>query len=118
MDKTHSTDTIIDKLEIYELPSEDRYVLRLYVTGTTPQSSQAILNIKRICNEHLKDRYDLEVVDLYQQPGLTRTEQIFAIPTLVKSFPLPMRKLIGNMSDIERVLAALGLPGRGETVGT
>jgi circadian clock protein KaiB len=117
MSDTESRDTVINKLDIYGASSEDRYVLRLYVSGTTPQSTQAILNIKRICEVHLKDRYDLEVIDLYQQPGMTRTEQIFAVPTLIKSFPLPLRKLIGNLSDIERVLAALELPGKGETVG-
>ena len=113
-----STDLAVDNLEIYQPSSELRYVLRLYVSGTTPQSTQAIMNIKRICEEHLKDHYDLEVIDLYQQPGKTRTEQIFAVPTLIKSFPLPQRKLIGNLSDIERVLAALELPGRGKTIGT
>lgn len=110
-------DVAIDNLEIYQPSSELCYVLRLYVSGTTPQSTLAIQNIKRICEEHLKDHYDLEVIDLYQQPGMTRSEQIFAVPTLIKSYPLPLRKLIGNLSDIERVLAALELPGKQESGG-
>ncbi len=85
------------------------YVLRLYVTGTTPRSTLAILNIKKICQEHLEGRYDLEVVDLYQQPLLAKGEQIIAAPTLIKSLPLPLRRFIGDMSDTERILVGLDL---------
>lgn len=85
------------------------YVLRLYVTGTTPRSLGAIANIKRICEEHLTGRYKLEVVDLYQQPQLAQGEQIIAAPTLIKQLPLPLRRIIGDMSSAERVLVGLDL---------
>jgi len=85
------------------------YVLRLYVAGTTPKSVRAIENIKPICEEFLKGRYDLEVVDIYQQPVLTKGEQIIAVPTLIKKLPLPLRKFIGDMSATERILVGLDL---------
>jgi circadian clock protein KaiB len=85
------------------------YVLRLYVTGVTPQSARAIANIKKLCEEHLKGRYELDVVDLYQQPQLAQGEQIIAAPTLIKKLPLPQRRIIGDMSKSERVLAGLDL---------
>src|SRR5215471_12262144 len=87
----------------------ERYVLRLYVTGMTPRSQQAIAAIKAICEKHLKGRYDLEVIDIYQHPTQTKDEQIVAIPTLVKQLPAPLRRLIGNLSDEERVLVGLDL---------
>lgn len=87
--------------------SNDRFILRLFVTGTTPQSVKAIANIKHICEEHLKGKYDLEVVDLYQQPGLAKGEQIIAAPTLIRKLPLPLRRIIGDMSNTERVLVGL-----------
>lgn len=86
-----------------------RYMLRLYVAGTTPRSTMAIANLKSICEEHLADRYDLEVIDIYQQPALGKGEQIIAVPTLIKKLPLPMRKLIGDMSDMEKVLFGLDI---------
>src|SRR3954463_13190753 len=85
----------------------ERYVLCLYVTGLTPHSTQAVANLKAICEEHLAGRYDLEVVDLYQQPARARGEQIVAAPTLVKKRPLPLRRLVGNLSRTDRVLAGL-----------
>ncbi len=84
-----------------------QYVLRLYVTGATPRSMQAIQNIKRICEEHLQGRYLLEVVDIFQRPVLAKDEQIIAAPTLIKALPLPLRRFIGNMSDTERILLGL-----------
>ena len=86
-----------------------KYVLRLYIAGATPKSSQAITNIKQICEEHLKGRYELEVVDIYQQPILAKGEQIIAVPTLVKKLPLPLRRFIGSMADEERILMGLDL---------
>jgi circadian clock protein KaiB len=86
-----------------------RYVLRLYVTGLTPRSVCAVSNLRAICDEYLDGRYDLEVIDIYQQPVLARGEQIIAAPTLVKQLPLPMRRIIGDMSDRERVLLGLDL---------
>jgi len=90
-------------------PETDRYILRLYVTGMTPRSVRAVKNLQAICNEYLEDRYDLEVVDIYQQPVLAKGEQIIAAPTLIKKLPLPMRRIIGDMSNRERVLLGLDL---------
>jgi circadian clock protein KaiB len=92
-----------------ESPLGERYVLRLYVTGMTPRSTGAIAAIKALCEEHLEGHYDLEVVDIYQHPALAKDEQIIAVPTLVKKLPAPLRKLIGNLSDKERVLLGLDL---------
>jgi circadian clock protein KaiB len=88
-------------------PRETKYLLRLYVTGVTPRSTRAIENIRKICEEHLKGRYDLEVVDIYQQITLARDEQIIAAPTLLKKLPLPLRRIVGDLSDKERVLVGL-----------
>jgi len=87
----------------------DRYVLRLYVTGMTPRSARAVTNLQEICDEYLDGRYELEVVDIYQQPVLAKGEQIIAAPTLIKKLPLPMRRIIGDMSDRQRVLLGLDL---------
>jgi circadian clock protein KaiB len=88
---------------------EGKYVLRLYVTGMTPRSIRAVENVRAICEQHLQGRYDLEVVDIYQQPTLAEGEQIIATPTLIKKLPLPLRKVIGDMSSTERVLLGLDL---------
>jgi len=90
-------------------PPENHYILRLYVTGATSQSLRAIANVKKICDDYLKGRYELEVVDLYQQPQLAQGEQIIAAPTLIKKLPLPLRRIIGDMSKTERVLVGLDL---------
>jgi circadian clock protein KaiB len=87
----------------------ERYVLRLYVTGMTPRSARAVENLRAICDEYLEGRYDLEVIDIYQQPSLTKGEQIIAAPTLIKKLPLPMRRIIGDMSNRDRVLVGLDL---------
>ena len=88
------------------------YVLRLYVSGSTSKSALAVENIKRICEQHLKNRYDLEVIDIYQQPSLAREEQIVAVPTLIKRSPLPLRRLIGDLSNQKKVLFGLDLGPR------
>jgi circadian clock protein KaiB len=85
------------------------YVLRLYVTGTTPRSIRAIANLRKICEEHLQGRYDLEVIDLYQQPHLAEGDQIVAAPTLIKKLPSPLRRIIGDMSNTDQVLVGLDL---------
>ena len=85
------------------------YVLRLYVAGQTPKSVLAVANIKRICEENLQGQYELEVIDLYQQPMLAQGEQIIAVPTLIKKLPPPLRRIIGDMSNTERVLVGLDL---------
>jgi circadian clock protein KaiB len=92
---------------------EEQYALRLFVTGLTPRSTQAIATIKAICEEHLANRYDLEVIDIYQQPTLAQGEQIIAVPTLIKELPLPFRRLIGDLSDEDRVLVGLDLRRKG-----
>lgn len=84
-------------------------VLRLYITGATPRSARAIANIKAICEEYLPGRYKLEVIDLYQHPEATKDEEIVVAPTLVKSFPLPLKRLIGDLSDLEHVLKGLDI---------
>ena len=85
------------------------YVLRLYVTGTTPRAMRAVVNIRRICEEHLEGRYDLEVIDIAQHPTLAAGEQIIAAPTLIKKLPHPLRRFIGDMSQTERILLGLDL---------
>lgn len=92
--------------------SRARYVLRLYVAGMTPRSIAAIRQVTAVCDGHLKDRYDLEVIDIYRQPTLARGEQIIAAPTLIKRLPAPLRRLIGDMADAERILIGLDLKAR------
>lgn len=90
-------------------PENSKYVLRLYVTGTTNRSVLALTNLKQICEEYLEGQYELEVIDLYQKPGLAKDEQIIAAPTLIKKLPLPFRSIIGDMSNKEKVLLGLDL---------
>jgi len=85
------------------------YVLRLYVTGTTPASSRAIEQVRALCEEHLQNRYELEVIDIYQKPALAKDEQIIATPTLIKVIPAPLRRYIGDLSKVEKVLFGLDL---------
>jgi len=100
-------------------PGGPRYELRLYVAGMTPRSTRAIANIKEICEEHLKGHYDIRVIDLYQQPMLAEGHQIVALPTLIRKLPPPLRQIIGDLSDRERVLIGLDLrpAGRKSEVG-
>ena len=90
-------------------PGKPRFLLRLYVTGQTPRSVKSIDNLKRFCEKHLKDQYEMEVIDIYQQPGLASENQIVAAPTLIKSLPLPLRRLVGDFSNQDRVLTGLDL---------
>jgi circadian clock protein KaiB len=90
-------------------PDRAQYELRLYVAGMTPRSARAIANIKEICEEHLKGRHDLRVIDIYQQPMLAKGEQIIAVPTLIRKLPPPLRRLIGDLSDRERTLIGLDI---------
>jgi circadian clock protein KaiB len=95
-----------------------QYVLRLFVTGTTVRSARAVENLRRVCEEHLSGEYDLEVVDIYQHPNAAKDYQIVAAPTLVKMLPLPLRRIIGDLADEERVLAGLDLsPKAGTALG-
>jgi circadian clock protein KaiB len=86
-----------------------KYLLRLYVTGQTPRSVTSIDNLKRFCEQHLSGQYDMEVIDIYQQPALASENQIIAAPTLIKSLPLPLRRLVGDLSNPDRVLVGLDL---------
>ncbi len=85
------------------------FVLKLYISGMTPRSRRAIDNLQKLCAEHLMGGYDLEIVDIYQQPGLAKGAQIIAAPTLVKTLPLPLRRVIGDLSDPGRILLVLGV---------
>jgi len=89
--------------------ARESYVLKLYVAGMSARSEAAIRSITEVCETHLQGRYTLEIVDIYQHPELARGEQIIAAPTLIKKLPLPLRKLIGNMADREKVIVGLDL---------
>ena len=95
-------------------PPADKYVLRLYVAGATTRSRQALLRVRRLCDNELHGDYDLEVIDIYQQPIIARDGQILATPTLVREFPRPMRRLIGNLSNTTGLFVALDLDTRGK----
>lgn len=103
-------------VEIFEKAIKDsgrkKYVLRLYIAGTSARSTRAIDNIKRLCEEHLKRRYELEVI--YQQPDLAKDHNIVAAPTLIKEVPPPLRRFIGDLSDTEGILVGLDLKGKSE----
>jgi circadian clock protein KaiB len=94
---------------VHEDPTHNQWELRLYVAGQTPRSRTAMANLKQICEDHLAGRYSIEVIDLLEQPQLSRGDQILAIPTLVRKLPKPMRKIIGDLSDTQRVLIGLDL---------
>ncbi len=89
--------------------AKEKYVLRLYVTGMTPKSISAIENVRRLCDQYLPNRYELDIVDIYQQPTIARDEQLIAAPTLVKKLPLPLRRFIGDMSHKEKILVGLDI---------
>jgi circadian clock protein KaiB len=96
--------------------AQGRYALRLLIVGTTPRSARAIVNIRKLCDEHLAGRYGLEVVDIAEHPEIAAREQIIAAPTLIKTLPLPLRRFIGDMSQTDRILLGLGLLA-GEPLG-
>ena len=103
-------------MQLSEQPSRPRrrpqgqaYSLRLYVAGQTPKSVLAFTNLKQICEEHLQGRYEIEIIDLLENPQLARGDQILAVPTLVRRLPEPIKKIIGDLSNTERVLVGLDL---------
>jgi circadian clock protein KaiB len=104
--------TTVKKASTLAEPDEI-WELRLYVAGQTPRAVTAFANLKKICEEHLSGRYRIEVIDLLQEPQLGKGDQIFAVPTLVRKLPVPMRKIIGDLSNTERVLVGLDLRPRG-----
>ena len=85
------------------------YVLRLYVTGSTPRSLKAICNLKSFCEEHLPDEYDLEIIDIYKNPEAVREADIIAAPTLIKKLPAPLRRFVGDLSNRQKLLVGMGL---------
>jgi circadian clock protein KaiB len=93
----------------------EKYVLKLYITGMTPRSQEALRNIKRILHENLGDNYELEIIDIYQQPSLAKDDQIIAVPTLIKKLPAPIRRLIGDLSQEDRIILGLDLKPKGST---
>jgi circadian clock protein KaiB len=108
---TKRKDDVTDDFErlLAQPPALEKYVLRLYVTGMTSRSTQAIARIKAVCEEYLQGRYELEVIDIYQQPALAKGEQIIATPTLIKKLPAPLRRIVGDLSNKQRVLFGLDL---------
>lgn len=104
MRTNHTTHTEVGKQE------PEQYVLRLYITGASPHSTKAVANIRAICNLHLPGRHSLEIIDVYQQGAVATAEQLVALPLLVKMLPLPERKMIGDLSDTNKVLKTLELP--------
>jgi circadian clock protein KaiB len=109
MNKTEITDDEEEFDKLLRMGDTQTYVLRLYIAGMTAKSMRALQNIRKICEENLKGRYGLEVIDIYQQPELAQNAQIIASPTLIKELPLPLRKFIGDMTDKERILVGLDL---------
>lgn len=100
---------MMNKKNLSRKQRNDQYVFRLYVTGASPNSLRAIANTKNLCEEYMKDDYDLEVIDVYQQPYVAKEENIIALPMLIKKHPLPEKRLIGDMSDMARVLRSIGM---------
>ena len=98
-----------DKRETNGHKMKQKYVLRLFVTGQTPRSVKSIENLKALCERYLKGQYELEVIDIYQQPALATENQIIAAPTLIKRLPLPLRRIVGDFSNQDRVVVALDL---------
>lgn len=102
-----------DSLQAYQKSlqngSQQIYLLKLYISGITPNSARAIENVKKICEAYLKDNYELQIIDVYQQPSFAISDQIIAIPTLVKLCPGMQRKMVGDMSDTAKVLLGLGI---------
>jgi len=92
---------------------DDPYVFRLYVTGASPNSLRAIANTRELCEEHFNKNYELEIIDVHQQPSVARQENIIALPLLIKKYPLPEKRLIGDMSDMERILKSIGVSNGG-----
>lgn len=109
MKKNFSPPNGLEAMEAAADVDNGRYILKLYITGTTSRSTKAIVNIRKLCEEHLQGRYDLEVVDITQHPTLAEGEQIIAAPTLIKKLPLPLRRFIGDMSQSDHILLGLDL---------
>ena len=109
----HATEAFEEALKDKAL-KRAKYILRLYVTGSSHRSLQAVYNLKKLCEEYLSEDYDLEVIDIYKDPGAAREAQIIAAPTLVKKLPRPIRKFVGDMSNTQKILVGLDLYERKE----
>ena len=109
MAQQHKDSNVLDFESRQRERRSEKYVLRLYIAGGTPRSTRAVANIREICEHNLNGQYDLEVIDIYQNPTLAKGEQIIAAPTLVKLLPYPLRRFIGDLSDTERVLVGMDL---------
>lgn len=105
----------VDSLAAFEElvadPARVTYRFRLFISGSSPRSAAAVANVSRICEEYLADRYELEVIDVYQQPHAIQAAQVIVVPTLIKEFPLPVQRYVGDMSNIEKLVAGLRLRG-------
>jgi circadian clock protein KaiB len=108
-----TTETYEEALKL-SLLKRAKYILRLYVSGSSARSLRAVYNLKKICEEHLPDDYDLEVIDIYKNPEAARAEQIIAAPTLIKQLPRPLRRFVGDLSNTEKVLVGLDVYKRQE----
>ncbi|MFZ7112012.1 MAG: circadian clock KaiB family protein [Desulfatiglandales bacterium] len=109
MKPTDPKDSVREYERDLKASGNQTYTLRLYVTGMTPKSTQAVQNIKKICEDHLEGHYHLEIIDIYRNPVLAKGDQIVATPTLIKKLPEPIRKFIGDMSETEKILMGLDL---------
>jgi circadian clock protein KaiB len=109
----NTTEVFEEALKVSAL-KRAKYILRLYVSGSSARSLKAVYNLKKICEEHLSDDYDLEVIDIYKNPAAARDEQIIAAPTLVKQLPMPLRRFVGDLSNTQKVLVGLDLYKRQE----
>jgi circadian clock protein KaiB len=109
-----SKTAMAEKKHSAKIPSEETWELRLYVAGQTSKSVTAFANLKKICEQHITGKYHIEVIDLLKNPALAKGDQILAMPTLVRKLPTPIRKILGDLSNTERVLVGLDLRQRGE----
>jgi circadian clock protein KaiB len=104
----NATDAFEEALKISSI-RRAKYILRLYVSGSSPRSMKAVYNLKKLCEEHLPDDYDLEVIDIYENPQVATREQIIAAPTLVKKLPAPLRRFVGDLSNTQKLLMGLDI---------
>lgn len=110
-DEQHAYDTLAEFEKLVADLATPTYLFRLYVSGSSPRSAAAIGNVRRICEQYLSGHYELEVVDVYQQPHETKSAQVIVVPTLIKEFPLPSKRFVGDMSNTEKIVVGLRLKG-------
>jgi circadian clock protein KaiB len=115
--KSNTTQAFEEALNVSTVFKRAKYILRLYVTGSSARSMRAVYNLKKLCEEHLPNDYELEVIDVYKHPEVAREEQIVAVPMLVKKLPAPLRKFVGDLSNTQKILVGLDLYERQEAKG-